>query len=74
MDVVEYLLSYKKEVNGNSIVMKQQKVGFFTEDYKYRKKLYGEVVGIKVTNLKTILNELGYNHSTISAACRNKRR
>ena len=68
MDVVEYLLSYKKEVNGNSIVMKQQKVGFFTEDYKYRKKLYGEVVGIKVTNLKTILNELGYNHSTVVRA------
>ena len=60
--------SYKKEVNGNSIVMKQQKVGFFTEDYKYRKKLYGEVVGIKVTNLKTILNELGYNHSTVVRA------
>ena len=68
IEVVEELLTYKNDINGNDLYIGRQKVGFFNNNFQQADSIYGDIIAITSTPLKNIIERLGYNSSVVTRA------
>lgn len=72
IEVVEDLISRKNELNGNDIIENRKRIGLYKNNYTKENTIYGDIIGISSTPLKSLINSLGYNSSVVIRAWKEK--